>query len=101
MKPYQKLVFIFAAIVLLACVAAPIVKPLVDGAVPKNAKLADKLHYDENTKTYRFGKVFRRLLMVSALAVPSLQAERSKSDRSRNAATDAQPVGAGICSRAF
>ncbi|NOZ22698.1 MAG: CPBP family intramembrane metalloprotease [Planctomycetes bacterium] len=69
MKPYQKLILAFVAIVLLACVLSPIAKLYVDGRVQKSEGLADKLHYDEVTKTYRFGKVFRRTLMVSAIIV--------------------------------
>ncbi|MEW6359575.1 MAG: CPBP family intramembrane glutamic endopeptidase [Planctomycetota bacterium] len=69
MKPYQKLILAFAAIVLLACVVSPVVKPLADRHVQTSKTLTKKLHYDETTKTYRFGKVFRRLLMVSAVVV--------------------------------
>jgi len=76
MKPYRKLLIAFAAIVLCACVLAPLAKPLVDRAVPANRKLADKLHYNEATRTYRFGKVFRRLLMGSAILVLLVGARR-------------------------
>lgn len=69
MKPSQRLLLAFAAIVLCACVLSPIVKPLADYAVPKSRKLTAKLNYDASLRTYDFGQIFRRLLLLSALGV--------------------------------
>ena len=69
MKAYQKLLLACAAMVLCACVLSPLVKPLADHWIPKSPKLTWKLDYDKDSRTYNFGKVFRRMLMVSAVLV--------------------------------
>ncbi|MHC5036838.1 MAG: lysostaphin resistance A-like protein [Planctomycetota bacterium] len=67
MKPSQKILLAFLAVFLCACVLSPLAKIFVDRHIDQNEWLARKLHFDRAQNTYDFGRVFRRLLMASAL----------------------------------
>ncbi len=65
MKKYKRLILIFFLILILSCILAPIKKIPLDLMVGKVDFLAETVDYQDGV--YDFGKVMRRILMLSAL----------------------------------
>jgi len=67
MKQYKKLILLFLIIVFISCIIAPIKKVPLDFMLEKTGFMADSVDYENGM--YNFGKVMRRVLMVTALIV--------------------------------
>ncbi|GJQ59733.1 MAG: CPBP family intramembrane metalloprotease [Candidatus Scalindua sp. AMX11] len=67
MKKYKSLIIIFFLILILSCILAPLKKIPLDFMVEKVDFLAETVDYEDGV--YDFGKVMRRILMLSALLV--------------------------------
>jgi hypothetical protein len=67
MKKYQSLILIFFLILIVSCILAPIKKIPLDFLVGKMDSLAETVDYEDGV--YDFGKVMRRILMLSALFI--------------------------------
>ena len=67
MKKYKSLILIFFLILIFSCIFAPIKKIPLDFMVGKVDFLAETVDYEDGV--YDFGKVMRRILMITALLV--------------------------------
>ena len=67
MRSYQRLLILLVVILLASCVVGSALKPVVDGLVKSSAYFARKSGYDETSGTYNYGKIFRRIMMLTAL----------------------------------
>lgn len=65
MKKYKKLILIFLTIILFCCILGPIVKIPLDYLLEERNLFTRSFDYKEGV--YDFGKIMRRILMLSAL----------------------------------
>lgn len=67
MKLYKNPLVLFLLIIVLSCILAPVKKVPLDFVLEKTGFMADTVDYENGV--YNFGKVMRRILMLSALIV--------------------------------
>ena len=65
MKKYKKLLLLFLIIVIFSCIIGPFIKILLDFLLVEKNILAELVDYEGGA--YDFGKVMRRILMLSAV----------------------------------
>ena len=65
MKKYRKLILLFLVIIAISCIIGPIIKVPLDFMLENMGILTKTVDYGDGT--YDFGKVMRRILMLSAL----------------------------------